>query len=202
MSRSLTGHDGSRDPSDSRAMARDLCHRFSAAANAARALAAADNRRHARVRRQLGAAVDRRHRQIELRSFGASGQATRIGWNSALPFCPVRALTWLATARNARGRAAARPPAPRPAPRRPHAAPSALISSRIARRRAPSPRRSRTGTSGAPEPDRADRPTRSPSASTDARNSSPLGVGRHRQAGLAENGTDSSASRIGSASFR
>src|SRR5262249_32106031 len=39
-----------------------------------RALAVADDCRHARAARQVGAAIDRRHGQVELRTFGAPGQ--------------------------------------------------------------------------------------------------------------------------------
>jgi len=45
------------------------------------------------ARIELGAAFDRRHEEIELRTFAAAVSATRIGWKSALPFCPVRCRT-------------------------------------------------------------------------------------------------------------
>ena len=131
--------------------------------------------------RQVGAAIDRRHGQIELRTLGPAGQRDRIGWNSALPFCPVRAFTWFADR--------AEPLAIEPRRRRQllgeraHDRARAVAAHLLADapdRAAPRRRRSRTETRAAPAPDRADRPTRVAIAIADARNSQARVVRRHR----------------------
>ena len=133
---------------------------------------AADDRRDAR--RPAAAAAPRSIAGTARSSSGpppSPVSATRIGWKSALPFCPVRSLHARWPARGT--------PRDRAAARRSRVRGSAAITVARARlvqhlgdlRRAPAPPpdRTRTGTSADRESPRADRPSRPPSAAASSR---------------------------------
>ena len=139
----------------SRARARGYAAPLQRARERRRALAAAEDRRDARAARQLRAAIDRRHGEIELRALRRARSARRESDGTApSPFCPVRAFTWFATARN-RSRSSRGAAASSSASAAHDGARAVGAASRRARRRrrAPLRRRSRTGTPAAPAPD-------------------------------------------------